>query len=529
MSRRTPAGVGLAATPLLTSISGLSSPTSVDPSGISIAPSYDTGHVLEEQHSLSIAQNPYSSGSAVPSFDASLQGQYAWSRRDPSNSINPPSASVAGDTITTNNTLGNTTFLKGFSTGTALQLGINDFVQSFYSGRSSAVPFTHPNAVALISQPLLRGAGRANNTRFIAIARTNKQISATLLEQQMISTVSGVEALYYDLVGLQNAVQVQQKALAAAQQLLEDDQQQLTVGRMPPIEVARAESLVTANQLAFTGAEARRQQQGNILRSVLDPQSLTAPDGTLAELVATDALPPPSEEPQGSVSELIEGALAQRPDIRQARLQLSNGERAVAGSANARLPEVDLYGSFQSRGVIIPGLVPIGGDPTTGAGVIDPVPAGGKSASQVFEAGIQFNLPLQNRVAEANLGADRAELRQERLRLAQLESQAAAEVRNTLIGLNAAKTALRASTASRKLQEKLLGAEAEKFRAGMSSNFAVIQQQTYLAQAETTEVAAEAALRKADVQFQRALGKTLQLHGINVSSNVPNQERLPKK
>jgi outer membrane protein TolC len=173
-------------------------------------------------------------------------------------------------------------------------------------------------------------------------------------------------------------------------------------------------------------------------------------------------------------------------------------------------------------------LIPIGNDPATGAALVDPVPTGGRSASRVFEAGIQFNLPLQNRVAQANLGADRAELRQERLKLSQIEAQAAAEVRNTMIGLAAAKLAAQASTTSRQLQEKILSAEVEKFRAGMSTNFAVIQQETYLAQAETTEVAAQAAWKKAEVQLHRALGETLQQNGIEVPSNVPNQNRSPK-
>ena len=83
---------------------------------------------------------------------------------------------------------------------------------------------------------------------------------------------------------------------------------------------------------------------------------------------------------------------------------------------------------------------------------------------------------MRNKVAQASLGADRAELRQERLRVSQVEAQAAAEVRNTAIGLATAKLAAEASTASRQLQEKLLGAEVEKFLAGMSTNFAVIQQ-----------------------------------------------------
>jgi len=514
-----PAGVGVSAMPLLTTTSK-SYPASVDTTGVVASSSYDTGHVLEAQHSLSIAQAPYSAGSGIPAFDAALQGQFGWIRRNPANSI-ITTAVTPGDTNIANNTLGNFTLSKGFSPGTSVQLGVNDFVQSYYSGRSSAVPFTHPNAIALIAQPLLRGAGRANNTRFIAIAKTNKKISQYLLEQQMISTISGVEALYYDLVSLQDTVAVQQHVLKASQDLLSDDKQQLAVGRMPPIEVARAETLVTANQLALSQAEARRDQQENILRSVVDPHSLSASQGKLSELVATDILSPGMDLPQTPVSDLIQHALEQRPDVRQYKLQITNGVRAVAGSSNARLPEVDLYGSYQTRGVIAPGLIPITGNPTTGAPLVDPIPAGGQRASNVVEAGIQFNLPLQNKVAEADLGADRAELRQEQLRLTQVEAQAAAEVRNALIGVNAAKLAAQAATASRKLQEQLLSAEMEKFHAALSTNFAVIQQETYLAQAETTEVAEQAAWKKAEVRLHRALGDTLQESGIERPSNAP--------
>ena len=342
----------------------------------------------------------------------------------------------------------------------------------------------------------------------------------------MISTISGVETLYFDLVSLQNMVGVQRKALAAAEQLLDDDRQQLAVGRMPPIEVSRTETLVEANRLSLTQTEALREQQGNVLRSVIDPQSLTITDTALANVVATDPLSSPLDDAIRPLDELILAALSQRPDVRQSKLQIANGERAVAGSANARLPEIDLYGSVQTRGVIAPGIVPIAGDSLTGAAVVDPIPAGGKSASQVFEAGIQFNFPVQNKVAQADLGADRAELRQERLRLAQTEAQAAAEVRNTVIGLAAAKLAAQASTQSRQLQEKLLSAEMEKFRAGMSTNFAVIQQETYLAQAETTEVAALAAWKKARLQLQRAVGETLERNRIEVPRSVPEQNRI---
>jgi hypothetical protein len=35
--------------------------------------------------------------------------------------------------------------------------------------------------------------------------------------------------------------------------------------------------------------------------------------------------------------------------VQQARLQVSNGKRQVASAANAAKPEIDLYGSYESR------------------------------------------------------------------------------------------------------------------------------------------------------------------------------------
>ncbi|HWO28129.1 MAG TPA: TolC family protein [Candidatus Acidoferrum sp.] len=512
----TPTGEAIASVPLLATTSPTLSPYGIEPSTITIPSSYDAAHVLQPYRSLSIATAPFSSGAPVAALDLNLQGQYGWIYRDPSNSLASSSSATAADTAVTNNTLGSTTLLKGFSSGASIQLGINDAVWSLYSGRSSAVPFSHPNGYGLISQPLLRGAGKKNNTRYIAIAKTNKNIAAAILEEQMIAIVAGVEGLYYDLVSLQNSVKVQQQALDAANNLLSDDRQQLAVGHLPPIEVTRAQALVSAIQLELVQANSLREQQEIVLRSVIDPQSLT--QTTLNQLEATDELLPPSELPAASIPDLIRHALEQRPDIEQARMQIMNGERAVAGSANARLPELDVYGSFQSRGVVSTNLVPVGGDPLTGAPVYDPLPTGGLRASELFQAGIQFKVPIQNRVADADLGADRAQLQQERLRSTQMEAQAAAEIRNAVIAWDAAKQAVRSAANARDLQEQLLTAEGEKFRAGFSTNFAVIQQQAYLAQAETTEIAAQAAWKKAGVQLDRALGDTLQRHGIDVGN-----------
>ncbi len=156
----TPAGEAAVAVPLLSFSSPGLSPLSVDPITSTVSSSYNTSRVLEGAHSLSLSPSPYSPGSPVPGFDAQLLGRYGWLRRNPAISLTSAGVSATqADTVTTDNTLGDTILTKGFSPGTTIQLGVNDFVQSFYSGRSSAVPFSHPNAYALIAQPLLRGAG----------------------------------------------------------------------------------------------------------------------------------------------------------------------------------------------------------------------------------------------------------------------------------------------------------------------------------------------------------------------------------
>jgi outer membrane protein TolC len=277
--------------------------------------------------------------------------------------------------------------------------------------------------------------------------------------------------------------------------------------------------LVTSTQLLLTQAISLRDQQQVILRTLLDPQSLTAAPGRTPEIVASDPLMPPKTEPEAPLPELIKSAWEKRPDVQLARLQLTNGERQVASAANATKPEIDLYGSYESRGAVIPGLTAIGGDLLTGNAPTDPVPTGGTRSSTLYEAGVQFLLPVQNRVAEANLGADKALLRQQQLGITKLESLVAAEVQNAITALHAAKSAADAATKALDLQARLLAAAQESFQAGYTTNLAVIEQQAYLAQARTTEVIAKAAWLKATAQLERVLGQTLESSGISLKVN----------
>jgi outer membrane protein len=65
------------------------------------------------------------------------------------------------------------------------------------------------------------------------------------------------------------------------------------------------------------------------------------------------------------------------------------------------------------------------------------------------------------------------------------------------------------------LQEESLEAEQIKFMEGASTSFFVIQYQSYVAQARSTELAAKGAYLKARAAMQRATGSILDDNGIS--------------
>ena len=167
---------------------------------------------------------------------------------------------------------------------------------------------------------------------------------------------------------------------------------------------------------------------------------------------------------------------------------------------------------------------------TAGTGLItSPTDLGvaGLRLSRIYQAGIQVNLPLRNRAAEADAARDVLELRQSQLRTQRLANQVREDVENAVIALQTARSALAAATQARIYQEQLVDAERDKLSVGASTNFLVIQQESYLAQARSTEVAARSVWIKARVALDRATGDLLEKNGVGYSDSV--RGLLPEK
>src|SRR5947209_13547648 len=123
--------------------------------------------------------------------------------------------------------------------------------------------------------------------------------------------------LYWDLVSFNQAVQVGRDALAASQQLLENNRRQVEVGTLAPIEVVRAEAEIASREQALTVADTRLLQQETILKTALSRTGVANPAIANARIIPMDQIRVPDVEPITPIQEMVGQALSSRPELAQ--------------------------------------------------------------------------------------------------------------------------------------------------------------------------------------------------------------------
>ena len=528
--QQTPPGVGAATSPLLiTATTGNGSPTSTSITDLSQVT--QTGNGISESFSAN-GTSSYSAGPNIPFYDPTLTALAGFLRRSDQASLvdtsGMGSATSGGSGSGASSSpldFVNTAidYQQGFSTGAQLEAYVDNASQVLYAQSSQYNPFYSPSASLTLTQPLLRGFGREVNLRFIHIARLDQKVSRLLFEQQLLETIYGVSRLYYDLVSLGENIGVKQESLAAAQRLYDDDKNQVDEGTLAPVELTRVQALLSSSRLDLIQAEGEYRQEEVILREQLVRR---LGDTTLqfASIIPSDHIFVPDEPPVLDVAALTVDALTNRPDLAQASLQIKADEISAKAARNNVRPQLNLYANVQTRGS---SLVPYETIGSPGTGMVTAPPGltqGGLALSTIYQGGIQLNLPLRNRLAQADSARDSLQLRQAQGRAAKLENDIRQQIENAAIAVETAHQAYAAAVESRNYQQQLLQAEIDKFSVGASTNFMIVQDQAYLAQARSTEVAARSDWMKARLSLDRALGSLLEQNNIVFDDAI--QKRL---
>ncbi len=335
-------------------------------------------------------------------------------------------------------------------------------------------PSTISNLDLQISQPLLQGFGFAVNNRAIRVAKNNLQVADLVFKEQVITTVSNMVQLYWNLVSLKADVDVRKKSLSLSEKLYSDNQKQVEIGTLAPIAIVQAEAEVAARQQDLLTSETNVLQQETVIKNTLSRNGIANPAIADAHIIPTDPIRIPEVEPVQPVQDLMEKALDSRPELAQSRIAIENTKINLTGTKNALLPVLSAVADVRNNALTgLPNpLNPRLNDPLLGSPP-NPVFVGGYSnvLGQLFgrnfpsySIGLQMNIPLRNRAAQANMATAQLNLRQNELTVQKLVNQIRVDVQNALIAVRQARARHQAAVKSRILQEQTLDANRRSSR-----------------------------------------------------------------
>ena len=426
-------------------------------------------------------------------------------------------------------------FSKAWDFGMNAQLTFASNRLKFNSPAFALNPYTSGDLDLQVTQNLLSGFGRAVNGRNIRVQKNNQKVTDLQFEQQVITTVSAVLNLYWDLVAFRQDLQAREQELVTARQLLEDNRRQVALGVLAEIEVTRAESQVYSAQQDLLVSQTNLLQQETVLKNAMVRNGIAAAGLSTVHVIPLDRIRLPEKEENTPLEQLVREALARRPEVAQNRTNIESNKMNLVGIKSSLRPQLQAFAELTNN-ALSGVLTPYGA--LAGSGVDYLAGGYGNFLAEIFRrnypnysAGLSLNIPIRNRAAQSDFVTSQLELRQNELNLQKTESQIAVDVQNALIGLQQARARYDAAAHAHELQQQTFTADQRKYELGATIPYQVMQDQRDLANAVSTEVQALANYSHARIAFDQALGRTLAVNSISIdeakSGRVARISALP--
>ena len=487
-----------------------------------------------------VVQNTLGAGPNLDSRDPDLRGSLTFEH-----AIFPSTNTfITGGAASTvqNTTVANFTYTQGFAPGTLMTVTYDN--TRLADNYLSLSPQLSSNFRFQVRQHLLQGFGFAVNNRFILIAKNDKKATEEGFRQQIISTVSQIQDIYWDLVAAFEDVKVKEQALALAQKTLSDNKKQVEIGTLAPIEIVRAQSQVAQDEQDLLTARTTLQLQQLFIKNAITRDMKPGSPLMEAEVIPTDTVLVPDQETPVKIEDLIKTALASRPDYIQQKIQMDNRRISKKGANNALLPTLDIVGFYGASSLAgdsrLPFCASFNPNLPPGCNPNAFIPPTGYSStfhnllnSSAPDKGVAFQLdiPIRNRAAQATQIRSQLEYQQAELGIKQFENSVAIVVRNDQFALEQDRARVVAAREAMRLAAQTLDAEQKKYALGASTVFNVLSDQSALAVAEENVVSAEIAYAKQLVTLDRDTGQTLDHNNIKLdealSGNIVTQPNVP--
>ncbi|HEV2688405.1 MAG TPA: TolC family protein [Bryobacteraceae bacterium] len=466
-------------------------------------------------------------GPGIPSFDPSVfffaNFQHATSPQ--SNTV------LTGTTALTQDTRSyQAQYAQNFEFGLNTQLSYASTHTKVNSQLFALNPFTNGSLDLQVTQNLLQGFGSAVNGRNIRVQKNNVKISDLQFKQQVITTVSAVLNLYWDLVSFNEDVHARQHEVETAQLLREDNKKQVDIGALAEIEITRADAQVYASQQDLLISQTNLLQQEIVLKNALSRNGVASPTLASVHVIPLDKIVIPDTDETKPLEQLVQEALEKRVEIAQGRINLESKNLNLVGIKSSLKPTLQVFadltnngltGQLTPLGALQPGLAYLSG------GYGNLLAEIARRNYPNYSAGFSLNIPLRNRAAQSDYVTSLVEIRQDELNLQKNMNQVRVDVQNAVIGLQQARARYDAAVKARVLQEQTLAADQKKNTLGASTIFQVVQDQRDLATAVSSVVQAMANYTHARIALDQALGATLETNNVSLEEALSGRVARP--
>lgn len=409
-----------------------------------------------------------------------------------------------------------------FHTGTNMTVTWNNTRLSSNLSSSQFNPEVNTFLQASITQPLLNGFGIVPNTYQIIEAKNTAKADQAAFKQSVINDVTNTALAYWALVYARENITVQEKAVAAAQQLYDNTSKEYTIGTVASADVVNAQAESASSQQALVVAQTTKLQSETALLSYITKNPLA---GTLAdvEIIPTTPITEPPVTENMPIEDAVHEAWKNSPVLQQAQLSLANAKVTEEVAKNALLPKLDLSAIYSGTGLRGVQTLPSGVVVDNGLG--NALSDVFHNESPTYEGQLTLSLPLRNRAAQANNASAVLTERQQQVSYQEAENNIFVSVRSAMIALKQDRAALASASQSVKYQQIAYDNIEKEFNLGTATSFAVVQQVQLLTQYQGQQLQAEISLADAEWTFNQAMGRTLDVNHIIIAGAQPNRTR----
>jgi len=357
------------------------------------------------------------------------------------------------------------------------------------------------------TQPLLRGGWELVTEQQRRTAEIGLERSYEGVRLAATDTVQAAVDAYWDLAFAIEDLEVKRFGLNLADEQKSVTEARFRVGSVAEVEVVQTEAEIASRRDALLTAENTVRQAQDRLRLLISDFEL---DGDWqVEFVPISELPQAAHTSMQWQDALLV-ALEQRPDVRQARLDVTQAELDWQVAQRNSDPRLDFVVSGNSFG--------------QDTRVLDAAEPVGRFDFPGYSIGLVFELPLGNRQYAGAEKRTWATYLFNVRSMRDLENTVASEVRDAVRAVNFFADRVAATEQATAVAGRQLEAEQRRLREGVSTNFRVLEFQNDFLTAKSTELSARMSYAKAVTKLNTVQG--LRWDGVSlVGESTPDAEQ----